>query len=146
MGTYTYSKDKGNWDGETAGSGPVPSSVLEYQEYKDPSWNSPDGYLGIDQRHKFRGYVVWDIISTTHNNLSFSLLESYWSGTPYANDGSINAIPYVGSPSSLGYAGSPGYVDYFYVPRGSFRWDSVTRTDISLNSDSHIAIYGHAQR
>jgi hypothetical protein len=53
--TYTYSKSEGNFDDEAGGSGPVPSGVLEHQEYKDPAWNPPDGYLGVDQRHKVRG-------------------------------------------------------------------------------------------
>jgi hypothetical protein len=140
--TYTYSKSEGNWDGETGGSGPVPSGILEYTEYKDPEWNTPEGYLGIDQRHKLRAYGIWDVISSTHHNLSASLLFNYWSGEPYANDGSVNSIPYVGSPGDLGYAGSPGFVGYFYVDRGSFRWDDVTRTDIAINYSFFINIGG----
>jgi outer membrane receptor protein involved in Fe transport len=140
--SYTYSKSEGNWDGETSGSGPVTSGILEYQEYKDAEWNTPDGYLGIDQRHKLRAYGIWDIIASTHHNLSASLLFNYWSGTPYANDGSVNTIPYVGSPGDLGYAGSPGFVNYFYVPRGSFRWDDVTRTDIAINYSFFLNIGG----
>jgi hypothetical protein len=139
---YTYSKSEGNFDGETSGSGPVPSQVLEYREYKDPAWNTPEGYLGIDQRHKFRGWVVWDAIASTHHNLSLSLLQSYWSGAPYEATGSINTVPYVGSPSSLGYAGNPGNVTYFFSDRGEFRTDNVTRTDVALNYSFFINVGG----
>jgi hypothetical protein len=141
-GTYTYSKAEGNFDGENSGSGPVPGSLLEYAEYKDPSWNAPVGYLGVDQRHKARAWVVWDMIASTHHNLSLSLLQNFWSGTSYSASGSINTIQFVGAPSDLGYAGSPGNVTYFFSDRGAFRWDDVTRTDISLNYSFFLNLGG----
>ena len=104
-GTYTYAKSEGNFDGENFGSGPVPSSSLEYAEYKDPSWNAPEGYLNVDQRHKFRAWVVWDMIASTHHNLSLSLLQNYWSGTPYEAIATVDTIQYVGDPADFGYAG-----------------------------------------
>jgi hypothetical protein len=141
-GTYTYSKAEGNFDGENSGSGPVPGTVLEYAEYKDPSWNAPDGYLSIDQRHKFRAWVVWDMIASTHHNLSLSLLQNYWSGTPYEAAATINTIQYVGDPADLGYAGSPGNVTYFFSDRGAYRWDNVSRTDIALNYSFFLNLGG----
>ena len=144
-GTYTYSKAEGNFDGETGGSGPVPSGLLEYAEYKDPAWNAPVGYLGIDQRHKARAWVVWDMIASTHHNLSLSLLQSYSSGTNYSAAGSIRSswyYDYVGTPAELGYAGSPGNVGYFFSDRGALRWDDVTRTDISLNYSFFLNLGG----
>jgi hypothetical protein len=141
-GSYTYSEAEGNFDGETSGSGPVPSGLLEYAEYKDPAWNAPEGYLGIDQRHKARAWVVWDAISSTRHNLSVSLLQSYWSGTPYSAIGSVDAVPYVGDPADLGYAGGPGLSTYYFSDRGAFRWDDVTRTDISLNYSFFLNLGG----
>jgi hypothetical protein len=107
-GNWTWSHTRGNFNGETASSGPITSGVLQYQEYIDPSWNNPIGDLLIDQRHKVRAWAIWDAISTPRHNLSVSVLQNYWSGTPYSATGNVNTIPYVGDPADLGYAGSPG--------------------------------------
>ncbi len=68
------------------------------------SWNLPSGLLLTDQTHKFGAWVSWDAIASTHNNLNISLLQSFVSGTPYERRQTINTIPYVGDPASLGYA------------------------------------------
>jgi hypothetical protein len=140
--SYTYSKSEGNWDGETGGSGPVPSGIMEYQEYKENSWYAPEGYLGVDQRHKFRGYVVWDMISSTHHNLSLSLLQNFWSGEAYSAAGDVNSVPFVGDPADLGYVGNPDIQTYFFSDRGEFRWDDISRTDLALNYSFFINLGG----
>ena len=54
-GNYTLSRDWGNFDGENVASGPVPFDVSSaYPEYRQESWNFPDGDLSIDQRHRAR--------------------------------------------------------------------------------------------
>jgi hypothetical protein len=141
-GNYTWSHARGNFDGETAGAGPVSSSVTQYQEYKDPSWNSPEGDLAIDQRHKFRAWAIWDAVSTSRHNLSLSLLQSFWSGSPYSATGTVNTIDFVGDPADLGYAGSPGNVTYFFSDRGEFLTDDLTRTDIALNYSFFANLFG----
>jgi outer membrane receptor for ferrienterochelin and colicin len=139
---YTWSEAWGNFDGETYDSGPVPGSFFNYQEYKEASWNVPDGYLGIDQTHKFQAWVVWDAIATSHHNLSLSLLQSFYSGTPYSAFSDVNTVPYVGDPADLGYFGNPFDPNYYFSDRGAFRTDDVTRTDISLNYSFFINIGG----
>jgi hypothetical protein len=141
-GSYTYSKAEGNFDGENSGSGPIPGSLLEYAEYKDPSWNAPVGDLLVDQRHKARAWVVWDIIASTHHNLSASLLQNFFSGSPYSAIGSVDAVPFVGDPADLGYAGSPGFSAYYFSERGAYTWEDVTRTDISLNYSFFLNLGG----
>jgi hypothetical protein len=112
--------------------------VRSYQEYKDPSWNSPST---TDRRQTFRGWVIWDAISTNHHNLSLSLLQNFWSGHIYGARGLINTIPYVGQPSDLGYAVSPGNVGYTFEP-GAYRTDDITRTDIALNYSFFVNVFG----
>jgi hypothetical protein len=141
-GNWTWSHARGNFNGETASSGPVPSSVLQYQEYKDPAWNTPMGDLAIDQRHKVRAWAIWDAISTARHNLSVSLLQNYWSGTPYSATGTIDTVPYVGDPADLGYAGSPGNVTYFFSGRGELLTDDITRTDLALNYSFFANLFG----
>ncbi|HSN55398.1 MAG TPA: TonB-dependent receptor [Candidatus Sulfomarinibacteraceae bacterium] len=140
--TYTYSKTEGNLDGENVSSGPIASQILEYADYFDPAWSYPVGSLGTDQRHKFRGWAVWDAIATTHHNLSFSVLQSFWSGTPYSAAGNVSTVPYVGDPQDLGYAGNPGFQTYYFSDRGAFTWDTITRTDVAINYSFFLNLGG----
>ena len=141
-GNWTWSHARGNFNGETASSGPVSSAVLEYQEYVDPAWNVPKGDLAIDQRHKVRAWAIWDMISNARQNLSVSVLLNYWSGSPYSILGNVDTVPYVGDPADLGYAGAPGNVDYYFSGRGALRTDDITRTDISLNYSFFANLFG----
>jgi len=139
---YTWSEAKGNLNGETFDSGPVPGSFFDYVEYKEADWNVPNGLLAIDQTHKFRAWVVWDAIATNRHNLSFSLLQSYLSGTAYSAFGTVDTEQYVGDPTDLGYVGNPGAQTYYFSDRGAFRSESVTRTDLSLNYSFFINMLG----
>ena len=139
---YTWSEASGNLDGERGDTGPIAAGFFDYGEYKEASWNVPDGLLSIDQTHKFRAWVVWDAIATSRHNLSLSLLQSFLSGTPYSASGLIDTVPYVGDPADLGYAGNPGTQSYFFSNRGAFRTENVTRTDIALNYSFFINIGG----
>ena len=71
-------------NGESTSGGPSQGSWYEYTEYREAEWNRPTGKLWVDQRHKFRGFVVWDAISTSCPNLSLSWLENFWSGCNYS--------------------------------------------------------------
>ena len=115
---------------------------MYYQEYREKEWNAPDGWLGVDQRHKFRGYAVWDIISSSHHNLSTSVLFNYWSGTSYSAVGAVYTVPYVGDPADLGYVGAPGNLDYYFSDRGEYRWDDITRTDLAINYSFFVNLGG----
>jgi outer membrane receptor protein involved in Fe transport len=140
--SYTYSKTEGNLDGEVVSRGPAPTAFLEYQEYWDPAWSAPIGYLATDIRHKFRGWAVWDAISTNRHNLSLSLLQSFWSGSPHSATGNVATVGIVGDPADLGYVGNPGYQTYYFSDRGAFRFDNVTRTDLALNYSFFVNIGG----
>jgi len=139
---YTWSKAEGTFDGEHWEQGPVTSSIFEYREYKEASWFMPNGLLSLDQTHKFRAWVVWDAIATNRHNLSLSLLQNFFSGTPYSANSPIDTVPYVGDPADLGYAGSVSRQRYYFSDRDAFRTDSVTRTDIALNYSFFINIGG----
>ena len=140
---YTYSKTKGNLNGETAGSGPGTSGILAYTEYFENEWTRPTGLLGTDQTHKFNAWLSWDVIASTHNNLNISLLQTYVSGTPYSATQTISTVPFVGDPADLGYVGtSLGAQTYFFSDRGAFRTDTVSRTDLAINYSFFINIGG----
>ena len=139
---YTWSEATGNFAGETYDSGPVPGGFFQYQEYREQSWNVPVGLLEIDQTHKFRAWVVWDAIATNHHNLSLSLLQSFFSGTPYSAFGKVDVVEYVGDPADLGYYGWPAAPNYYFSDRGAFRTENVSTTDIALNYSFFINIGG----
>jgi hypothetical protein len=140
-GNYTWSRSYGNYEGESAGSGPTSNTANAdyYPEYSQQSWHNPKGYLGQDQRHRARVYAVWDIISGKHNKLSASLMESFFSGTPYSATGSIYSYPYVTNP---GYSQRPTTVTYYFSKRGAYRTDDITRTDLSFNYEFRIPAFG----
>jgi len=140
-GNYTWSHAYGNFDGETSGSGPITSSnnPQYYPEYRDVSWSNPSGDLAIDQRHKLRAWMIWDIVSTSRHNLSFSWLENFYSGTPYGAVGNVRSYRYVDNP---GYHNRPSSVTYYFTPRDAFHTDAVHRTDLSLNYSFFLPIAG----
>ncbi len=134
-GNYTYSTLYGNWDGENTTSGPLTSGILMYPEYRSLSWYAPKGYLGADQRHKARVWLLWDAISTKHNRLSLSFMESFFSGTPYGAVGTVPLttaakVPYVANP---GYITPPTTQTYYFQGRDTYHTDNQTSSDLSLN-------------
>jgi len=129
-GLYTLSHTYGTVNGETAGSGPVSQTALQYPEYKQASWNSPEGDLLTDQRHRVRLWAIYDIYKSDHNHLNVGLLHNYYSGTPYGAVGSVRSNLYVTNP---GYALPPATVTYFYTARDAFRTPSISDTDATLN-------------
>jgi outer membrane receptor protein involved in Fe transport len=150
-GNYTLSRTYGNVEGENQTSGPINAGALAYPEYLRMSWAFPKGDLSTDQRHKARVWVVWDAISSNHNKLSVSMLQSYFSGTPYGAAGSISLLdasrhPYVTNP---GYLTPPTYLDitatgnqYYFTSRDAFHTDNVSSTDLSFNYSFKMAALG----
>lgn len=129
--TWTWSHTRGNIDGETASSGAIAVQDPKYPEYKDPAWSFPRGNLGSDQRHKVRAWAVYDVFAKKRQNLSVSVLQSFFSGTPYAAVGQVISSDFVANP---GYAVPPiDGVNYYYTPRGFFKTDDISRTDLSFN-------------
>jgi hypothetical protein len=127
---YTLSRTYGNIDGETASSGPVPTDVLSYPEYKQQAWNSPEGSLSADQRHRAH---IWANYSVPRiEGLMVSVLEDLASGVPYGAVGGVDARTYVTNP---GYVTPQGIASeaYYYTPRDAFRTEASYRTDLSLN-------------
>ena len=129
-GNYTLSRLNGNFDGETAASGPVPGAQASFREYKAFARHAPEGDLAADQRHRGRAWVTWTAIDTDRHRLTASLLQSYASGTPYGAVGAVDTRPFVTNP---GYSVPPASVTYYFTERDAFRTDNITRTDIAFN-------------
>jgi outer membrane receptor for ferrienterochelin and colicin len=131
---YTLSWTKGNFDGETGPSGPISADYLTYPEYKQVRWNSPDGYLATDERHRARAWAIYDFWRNDHNALSGGIIQSYFSGTPYGAVGSVDPRKFVTNP---GYAVPPTTVNYYYTARDAFRTNPIVSTDLTLDYSFH---------
>jgi hypothetical protein len=130
-GNYTLSKAWGNFDGENVASGPVPFDY-RYPEYKQASWNFPDGDLAVDQRHRSRLWLNYS--PTFAPGLTLSLLQAIESGVPYAaaNTNGLNPQSFVTNP---GYLTPPAstVTTYFFSARDAFHTEGQKRIDLAVN-------------
>lgn len=143
---WTWSHTYGNFIGETSGSGPVSSAVQQYPEFKQLSWNAPNGDLSQDQRHKVRLYATYDLPTPKAIGLiTFSVLHSYDSGTPYGAVGQVRWCATAGA--ACNWVANPGYATppsgnssptYYYTARDAFLTDNINRTDVALNYSKTI--------
>ena len=128
--SYTLSKLFGNFNGESAASGPLTSSVLAYPEYFNRSWRFPEGNLEADQRHRARLWSTYTLPSERLGTFTIGVIQQVQSGTPYGASGAVDVSPFVDNP---GYALPDFQQSYFFTPRDEFRTDAMFRTDVSLN-------------
>lgn len=142
---YTYSKLRGNAEGEGTAGGPRAEGayIFQYPELQGFVQNSPSGFLSGDQRHKVRAYADLDLPIGPVGTLNFSVLQRYDSGTPFSLAASIPAVrnPATGT-SALSYVSAPSNVTYFFGSRGSERWDNVSRTDVAVTYSLPISRAG----
>jgi len=142
---YTYSRLRGNDEGETAGSGPVTNAPLSsfYPEFAGYAQRLPIGYLSADQRHNLRMWGGYNFNLGVAGNLNVAALESYDSGRPYAAAASIDLLNYAGAPKIPAYVGGgPATGTYYINGRDGFRFAGATHTDLALNYSYPI---GHVQ-
>ncbi|HSP13627.1 MAG TPA: carboxypeptidase regulatory-like domain-containing protein [Thermoanaerobaculia bacterium] len=146
-GNYTWSRLRGNYTGETSGSGPVPSGAPNtvYPEYNNFAQSSPIGPItGSDQTHKARAWAGYDF-QTFLGTFNLSALERFDSGGAYSLSGSVdirqNANFYgtgkAGGVVNPGYQTPPTSVGVFFSGRGQYRFPNITNTDLALNYNSN---------
>lgn len=153
-GTYTLSHAWGNFEGENVGGGPQASDFLRYPQYKQASWNYPEGDLQVDQRHRSRLWLNYGVPGIS--GLTVSFLQTLESGTPFGasnfNNTSANGVNPQLSVTNPGYLTPPTGANtlYFYtvdcarIPSGlrvtcvggqrdGFRTEGQKRTDFAAN-------------
>ena len=130
-GSYTLAWTEGNVDGEDAAVGPTMVLMGDYPEYRDPAWNAPRGPLATDQRHKLRVWGTWALPAPRQaGSVVLGLVQRVETGLAWSAVGNINPRAYVVNP---GYVTPPTSVQYFFSPRGDYRTDTVSATDLSCN-------------
>jgi outer membrane receptor for ferrienterochelin and colicin len=150
-GNYTLSRAWGNFDAENVASGPVPFDY-RYPEYKQESWNFPEGDLAVDQRHRARLWANYN--PNFLKGLTLSVLQALESGVPYAaaNTNGVDARPYVSNPNNV-YLTPPAsnVTTYFFGPRDEFHTEGQIRTDFAANyvyrfpGASRMQLFGQLQ-
>jgi hypothetical protein len=136
-GNYTLGEVKGNFDGESGTGGPSTSGVLSYPEYFNLAWNSPDGDLSADIRHKVRFWATVDIPTpATLGSLTLGGIEYFNTGAKYGAVGQVDSTPYVTNP---GYVTPPsGGVDYWFTARDAFSMEKLWRSDLALTYEHKL--------
>jgi outer membrane receptor protein involved in Fe transport len=131
--TYTLSHAWGNVEGENVNSGPVTTQAFSYPEYKQASWNYPEGDLSIDQRQRARFWVLYTVPKT--GGLMLSAVQSLTTGVPYGALGPVATQPFVTNPGYLTPPANTGgsAVNYYFTPRDAFRTEGERRTDLAAN-------------
>jgi hypothetical protein len=130
---YTWSKLRGNDDGESA-NGPVANldPALYYPEFMSYARSNPVGYLQGDQRHRLRAWIDYDVpVPDAIGNLSVSVLQTFDSGLAYSITAPINVSTYSGAPANPGYSSIPNG-RYFISDRGAVRTDDVSSTNLAV--------------
>jgi hypothetical protein len=139
--TYTVSRAWGNVEGENANAGPTADASQQYPEYKQASWNYPEGDLSIDQRHRARLWASYALPWV--NGISLSVLQTLESGVPY---GAVTTVPILpGFVTNPGYISAPGGATYFFTPRDEFRTEGQKRTDLAANFNYSVRSLGNIQ-
>ena len=136
-GNYTWSKLRGNVEGESSGGATTLTENPDRPEYTGFAQFNPVGYLLPDMRHRANVWASMDLPSP-FGNFNLSLLQRYHSGLSYSARGTIDvrAGTSTGPANGVvnpGYATVPSNVGYTFSERGGFRVDDITSTDLGVN-------------
>jgi hypothetical protein len=138
---YTYSKLRGNVEGESPSFATVLTDFNNRPEYTAFEQNNPVGSLGPDMRHRGNLFVTYDL-DTRVGELNLSLFEHYHSALSYSAVGSIDVRKGASNGPANGvvnpgYVTAPSSVGYFFSDRGAYRVDAITATDLGVNFYFH---------
>ena len=130
---YTLSHAQGSLEGETAAGGPSGALANNYPEYRQASWNYPEGDLAIDQRH--RREDVGDLQRAhEHDGRHHSRLaccSSSASGVPFPGGGAGSDRGHL-DQSRLRDASAADRV-FLHSAAIAFRTEATYRTDLAVN-------------
>lgn len=127
-GNYTYSKLRGNVEGETFNNATVFVGNNDYPEFKKFDQNNPVGFLNEDIRHRMNLFANYDF-RLPWGDLNVGAIERYHSGSPFSAVGLARVKGVIANPNNY-YATPPTSVNYYFGDRGAFRTDSISETDL----------------
>ncbi len=130
FGNYTYSKTRGNYEGEGANTPASGSPIGNYPRSSDFAATNPDGALSGDIPHRLNLLASYRFDGQRRGALTIGGALRYQSGLPYSLTASV---PLLDDSAYLGDAGTT-YTHYF-SRRGEFRFDDWWSADLSLRYD-----------
>ncbi|HVR40057.1 MAG TPA: TonB-dependent receptor [Thermoanaerobaculia bacterium] len=133
-GNYTWSKLRGNVEGEAPSFATTLTDSNNYPEYTTFANYAPVGYLGADMRHRANIWVDYGK-DLPFGDINVSLLQRYHSASPYSAVTTIDVRQSTTLPNGIanpGYQRPPTSVTYFFSERGQYRVDDVFSTDLAL--------------
>lgn len=125
---YTYSKLRGNVEGETFNNATIFVGNNDYPELKKFAQNNPVGYLNEDIRHRANLFANYDI-PLPWGDLNLGVLERYHTGSAFSAAGNARVRGVIANPNNY-YATPPSSVQYYFSDRGAFRTDNISSTDL----------------
>jgi outer membrane receptor protein involved in Fe transport len=137
-GNYTWSKLRGNVEGETFNNATVTVGNNDYPEYRKFARNIPVGFLNEDIRHRANVYANYDL-GLPWGSLNLGVLERYHTGAPYSAIGNVRTVGVITNPNGF-YKTPPTSVQYFFSDRGAFRTDNISET--SLTATYNLPTFG----
>ncbi len=126
-GNYTYSKTKGNYEGEGLNQPASGSIIGNYPASLVLANAAPYGYTDDDVRHRVRLWGNYRLDFKRAGNLSIGGLFQYRSGTNWSR---IGSLPLADLPEYLNEAGQR--YTYFFDGRGNNRFPGFWQLDTSL--------------
>jgi outer membrane receptor for ferrienterochelin and colicin len=136
-GNYTWSRLRGNVEGESAGGATQLTENPSRPEYTGFTQYNPVGYLLPDMRHRANIWARYDI-PTSFGAFNLSLLQRYHSALSYSAVGTIDVRKGASNGPANGvvnpgYASVPSNVPYYFSERGGIRVDNISNTDLGIN-------------
>ena len=105
----------------------------DFPEYRDPSWNTPVGYVMNDQRHKVRAWLSYLVpMSKAYGSVNIGVVQRFDSALPYDASGPSDPRPYVTNP---GYLTPPSTVTYVVAELARLT-RSVSKAPVSSQNSS----------
>jgi outer membrane receptor protein involved in Fe transport len=131
-GNYTFSKTRGNYEGEGQNTPSSGSALGNYTRAVNPIQVSPFGYTDDDIRHRANVFGTYRLDFQRLGSLVFGSVFLYQSGRPF----SLTAqVPY---KPVADYLGAVGTYTYFFGERGSQRFSDLWRLDLSTRYELPI--------
>ncbi len=130
-GNYTYSKLRGNYEGEGAGQPAIGSIIGDYERNVDPNAAYPYGYLNGDIRHRFRAWGDYRFDFARAGRLTLGGILGFRSGANFSKRASVAA----GTDPAPDYSGAPGSYTKFFDGRGNNRFDGFWNLDATIRYD-----------
>ncbi|HXU30185.1 MAG TPA: TonB-dependent receptor [Thermoanaerobaculia bacterium] len=130
VGNYTYSRLRGNYEGEGENTPASGSPIGNYARSTDIGAANPNGTLAEDIPHRLNALATYRFDWERRGALTLGGALLYESGAAYSR---VASVPYAEDPAYLGEGG--GFYNHYFSRRGAFRFDDWWSLGTSFRYD-----------